>query len=97
MKLRPLNNNVLVRLEETASKSTSIVLPDSAKERPQTAVVIAVGAGSRDLNGVVHPIDVKVGDVIAVSKYGGREMNFDGQKLYLVGEQEILAVLEELK
>jgi chaperonin GroES len=81
MKLRPLHDRILVeRLEESEQKKGGIFIPDSAKEKPQRGTVVAVGSGKRLENGQVTPLDVKAGDQILFGKYGGSEVNVDGNE-----------------
>ncbi|MEX2304181.1 MAG: co-chaperone GroES [Bryobacterales bacterium] len=96
MKLRPLHDRILVeRLEESEQKKGGIIIPDSAKEKPQRGTVVAVGSGKRLENGQVTPLDVKAGDQILFGKYGGSEVNVDGNEYLILREDEVLAVIEE--
>lgn len=94
-KLRPLKDRVVVRrLEPETTTAGGIIIPDSAKERPQRAVVLAVGSGSVNQEGVVKPLEVKVNDVVLFGKYGGVEVQDDsGEELLILREDDILAVL----
>lgn len=95
MDLRPLHDRVLVkRLEETESKIGSIVIPDSAKEKPQQAEVIAVGAGRLLESGTRSPVEVKPGDRILFGKYSGSDIKISGDQYLILREDEILAVLD---
>jgi chaperonin GroES len=95
MEVRPLHDRVIVkRLEESESKIGSIVIPDSAKEKPQQADVISVGSGKRLESGERASMDVKPGDRILFGKYGGSEIKVAGQEYLILREDEILAVLE---
>lgn len=95
MALRPLQNRIVVeRIEEDEQKSGSIIIPDSAKEKPQEASVIAVGPGKRGDDGKILPLDVKVGDRILIGKYSGQEITVDGHDYVILGEDEVLAVVE---
>jgi chaperonin GroES len=95
MELRPLHDRVLVRrLEETESKIGSIVIPDSAKEKPQQAEVIAVGSGKLLEAGTRAAMDVKAGDRILFGKYSGAEIKVSGDQYLILREDEILAVLD---
>ena len=80
-------------LEDKEQVRGGIIIPDSAKEKPQEAEVIALGTGKKDDNGKVHPFEVKVGDRVLVSKYGGTEVKLDEQKYTLVREDDILGVI----
>jgi len=94
-KLRPLGDKVLVKPREEEEKTAGgIVLPDSAKERPQEGEVIAVGKGRVLDNGERAEIDVKVGDIVIYSKYGGTEVTIDGEDYLLLDENSLLAVKE---
>jgi chaperonin GroES len=94
-KLRPLKDRVVVRrLAPETTTAGGIIIPDSAKERPQRAVVLAVGSGSVNQEGVVKPLEVKVNDVVLFGKYGGVEVQDDsGEELLILREDDILAVL----
>ncbi len=95
LKIRPLGDRVLVLPLELESKTNSgIILPDSAKEKPQEAQVMAVGLGKVIDNKRV-PLEVKVGDKVIFSKYGGDEVKVDGQMLKIISESDILAVIEK--
>jgi chaperonin GroES len=95
MELRPLHDRVLVkRLEESESKVGSIIIPDSAKEKPQQAEVVAVGGGKLLEAGSRASIDVKPGDRILFGKYSGSEIKVGGEEYLIVREDEILAVVE---
>lgn len=95
MELRPLHDRVLVRrLEEAESKIGSIVIPDSAKEKPQQAEVVAVGSGKLLEAGDRAAIDVKPGDRILFGKYSGSEIKLQGDQYLILREDEILAILD---
>jgi chaperonin GroES len=94
-KIRPLHEKVLVRrLEEEEISKGGIVIPDSAKEKPAEGEIIAVGKGRISDDGKVTPLDVKVGDKVLFSKYSGTEVKVDGEELLIMGEDNILAVIE---
>jgi chaperonin GroES len=94
MTFRPLHDRVLVRRVEAEEKTAGgIIIPDSAKEKPQEAKVIALGTGRKDENGKVTAFEVKVGDKVLISKYGGTEVKIDDQKYTLVREDDILGVI----
>jgi chaperonin GroES len=98
MALRPLQNRIVVeRIEEKEQKAGSIIIPDSAKEKPQEAAVIAVGPGKRGDDGKVIPLDVKVGDRILIGKYSGQEISVEGHDYVILSEDEVLAVVEGKK
>jgi len=95
MKFRPLHDRVLVRrLEQDAKTSGGIIIPDTAKEKPQEGEVIAVGPGARGEDGKLHPLDVKVGDRILFGKWSGTEVKVDGEELLIMKESDIMGVIE---
>ncbi len=95
-KIRPLHDRVLVRrLEEQEAKIGGIIVPDTAKEKPQQAEVMGVGNGKMLESGERVPIDVKVGDRILFGKYSGSEVKIDGEEYLVLREDEILAVLSK--
>ena len=96
MKLRPLHDRILVeRVEEEAQVKGGIIIPDSAKEKPQQGNVIAVGNGKRQEDGVIAPLDVKAGDRILFAKYAGTEVKIDNNDYLIFREDEVLAILED--
>jgi len=95
MKIRPLHDRVIVRrMEEERMTAGGIVIPDSAKEKPIQGEVVAVGKGKILENGEVRPLDVKVGDRVLFSKYGGTEVKVDGEELLVMREDDITGVVE---
>jgi chaperonin GroES len=95
MNIRPLHDRVVIkRLDATESKQGSIIIPDSAKEKPQQGEVVAVGSGKLDEKGARVPMDVKPGDRILFGKYSGSEIKVDGQEYVIFREDEILGVIE---
>ena len=95
MKFRPLHDRVVVRrIEEDDRTPGGIIIPDTAKEKPQQGEVIAAGPGARDEKGVVQPLDVKAGDRILFGKWSGSEVKIDGEELLIMKESDILGVLE---
>jgi chaperonin GroES len=95
MAFRPLGDRVLVkRVEEEEKTKGGIIIPDTAKEKPQEGEVIAVGPGARDESGKIQPLDVNVGDRILFGKWSGTEVKLDGQDLLIMKESDILGVLE---
>ncbi|HEY8615655.1 co-chaperone GroES [Phenylobacterium sp.] len=95
MAFRPLGDRVLVRrVEEEEKTRGGIIIPDTAKEKPQEGEVIAVGPGARDENGKVQALDVKAGDRILFGKWSGTEVKLEGQDLLIMKESDILGVLE---
>jgi chaperonin GroES len=96
MALRPLHDRILVqRIEETEQKVGGIIIPDSAKEKPQQGKVIAVGAGKADKDGKRIPLDVQNGDTILFGKYSGQEVKVDGNEYLIMREDEVLAVVTQ--
>jgi chaperonin GroES len=94
MKFRPLHDRVLVRpLEQDERSAGGIIIPDTAKEKPQQGEIIAVGPGGRDENGKVTPLDVKKGDRILFGKWSGTEVTINGDKLMIMKESDIMGVL----
>ena len=95
MKFRPLHDRVVVkRIEEEAKTAGGIIIPDTAKEKPQQGEVIAVGPGARDEAGKIIPLDVKVGERVLFGKWSGSEVKIDGEDLLIMKESDILGVLE---
>ena len=93
--IKPLEDKVLVQIAEAETTTASgLVIPDSAAEKPQEAVVIAVGPGRLDDNGNRVAPDVKEGDTVVFSKYGGTEIKFDGEEYLILSARDILAVIE---
>jgi chaperonin GroES len=92
--LKPLGNRVVVEpLEQEEMTAGGIVLPETAKEKPQKGTVMAVGPGDRDENGKRIPMDVKEGDTVLFAKYSGTEIKMDGKKLLILRESDLLAIL----
>ncbi len=95
MKIRPLRDRIIVeRVEEETTTAGGIIIPDSAKEKPQQGLVKAVGKGKVTEDGTVLPMDVKVGDRVLFGKYAGSEVKIDGIEYQIMREEEILGVLE---
>jgi chaperonin GroES len=95
MQFRPLHDRVLVRRIEAEEKTAGgIIIPDTAKEKPQEGEVIAVGPGARDESGKLQALDVKAGDRILFGKWSGTEVKLNGQDLLIMKESDILGVLE---
>jgi chaperonin GroES len=94
MKIRPLHDRVLVkRIEEEAKTKGGIIIPDTAKEKPQEGRVVAVGSGKLLDDGTVRPLDVKAGDKILFGKYSGSEITLDGDEHIILREEDVLAIL----
>ena len=95
MKVRPLHDRVVIkRIEEQETIRGGIIIPDSAKEKPQEAEVVAVGSGKRNEAGQVFPLEVKAGDRILFGKYSGTEIKLDGEEYLILREDEILGIIE---
>ena len=98
MSFRPLHDRVLVRRIDADEKTAGgIIIPDTAKEKPQRGEVIAVGAGTRTEDGKLTPLDVKVGDEVLFGKWSGTEVKIDGEDLLIMKESDILGVVEAVK
>src|SRR6266480_5690313 len=96
MKFRPLHNRVVIKRIEAEEKTTGgIIIPDTAKEKPQQGEVIAVGPGGRDEAGKLIPIDVKAGDRVLFGKWSGTEVKIDGGEYLIMKESDIMGVLTE--
>ena len=96
MAIQPLGNRIVAeRIEQEEQVSSGIIIPDSAKEKGQTAKIIAVGPGSKKDDGTVVPLDVKAGDTVMIGKYAGNEINVDGTDYVIMTEDEILGVVED--
>jgi chaperonin GroES len=95
MQFRPLHDRVVVRrIEDDERTPGGIIIPDTAKEKPQQGEVVAVGPGARDEKGEVQPLDVKAGDRVLFGKWSGSEVKLDGEELLIMKESDILGVLE---
>ena len=98
MNIRPLHDRVVVRrIEQKETVRGGIIIPDTAKEKPQEAEVVAVGPGKVNEDGKRAPMDVKKGDRVLIGKYSGSEIKIDEEELVIVREDEILAVLDKKK
>ena len=98
MKFRPLHDRVLVRrIEQMEKTAGGIIIPDTAKEKPQEGEVIAAGAGTRSEDGKLTPLDVKAGDRILFGKWSGTEVKIDGEELLIMKESDIMGVIETKK
>ena len=94
MAFRPLHDRVLVRRVEAEEKTAGgIIIPDSAKEKPQEGEVVAIGSGARSETGTITPLDVKAGDRILFGKWSGTEVKVDGEDLIIMKESDILGVI----
>lgn len=95
MKIRPLHDRVIVkRIEEEETTKGGIIIPDTAKEKPQEGRVVAVGKGKVNEDGKITPLDVKVNDRVLFGKYAGTEINIDGEEHLIMREEDILGVIE---
>ncbi len=93
--IKPLEDRIVIRqVEAEQTTASGLVIPDTAKEKPQEGEVIAVGPGRVDDNGNRVPVDVKVGDVVIYSRYGGTEVKYDGQEFQILSSRDVLAVVE---
>ena len=98
MNVRPLHDRIIVRrLEEGEQKIGGIIIPDTAKEKPQQGKVIAAGNGKSNDEGKRFPLDVKAGDTILFGKYSGQEIKLDGEEYIIMREDEVLAIIEGKK
>jgi chaperonin GroES len=96
MKFRPLHDRVVVeRIDAEAKSAGGIIIPDTAKEKPQQGKVVAIGPGGRDENGKLIPIDLRVGDQVLFGKWSGNEVKIDGAELLIMKESDIMGVLDE--
>jgi chaperonin GroES len=97
MSFRPLHDRVLVRrVKEEEKTKGGIIIPDTAKEKPQEGKVVAVGSGTRGEDGKITPLDVKAGDRILFGKWSGTEVTIDGEELIIMKESDILGVVEKV-
>jgi chaperonin GroES len=95
MKIRPLQDRVIVkRIAEEEKSKGGIIIPDTAKEKPQEGKVVAVGKGKVNEDGKVRPLDIKAGDRILFGKYSGSEIKIEGEELLIVREDDVLGVIE---
>jgi chaperonin GroES len=98
MNVRPLRDRILVkRLEEQEQKVGGIIIPDTAKEKPQQGRVVAVGSGRLTDKGATIPLDVKVGDTVLFGKYGGTEIKIEGEEYLILREDEVLGIVEGVR
>ena len=96
MKIRPLQDRIIVkRIEEEEKSKGGIIIPDTAKEKPQEGKVVAVGKGKASEDGKITPLDVKVNDRVLFGKYSGSEINIDGEEHLIMREDDVLGVLEK--
>jgi len=96
MKFRPLHDRIVVKRIDAEEKTAGgIIIPDTAKEKPQQGEVIAVGPGARNEQGQIVPLDVKVGDTVLFGKWSGTEVKIDGEDLLIMKESDVMGVLEQ--
>ncbi len=94
MKIKPLGDRIMVKLiEEEEAKKGGIIIPDTAKEKPQRGEVKAVGPGKRNDEGKVMPLEVKVGDKVLFAKYGGTEVKIDGEEYLIMREDDVMGII----
>jgi chaperonin GroES len=95
MKFRPLHDRVVIRRLEQEEKTTGgIIIPDTAKEKPQEGEVVAVGPGARDEQGKLQPLELKAGDRVLFGKWSGTEVKIDGEELMIMKESDVMGVIE---
>ena len=95
MKFRPLHDRVVIRrLEQEEKTAGGIIIPDTAKEKPQEGEVVAVGPGARDEHGKLQPLDLKAGDRVLFGKWSGTEVKIDGEELMIMKESDVMGVIE---
>jgi chaperonin GroES len=95
MKFRPLHDRVVVRrLEQDEKTAGGIIIPDTAKEKPQEGEVVAVGPGARDEHGKLVPLDLKAGDRVLFGKWSGTEVKIDGEEFMIMKESDVMGVIE---
>jgi chaperonin GroES len=98
MSFRPLHDRVLIQpLEQDSKTKGGIIIPDTAKEKPVEGKVVAVGPGARDESGKLHPLDIKVGDLVLYGKWSGTEVKVDGEDYLIVKESDVMGVIEQTK
>ena len=95
MKLKPLHDRVIVKRKDAATTTASgIIIPDTAKEKPQEGTVVAIGSGLKRDDGTIVPMDVKAGDLVLFGKYSGNDIKIDGEDLVMLKEDDIWAIIE---
>jgi chaperonin GroES len=95
MKFRPLHDRVVVRrLEQEEKTAGGIIIPDTAKEKPQEGEIVAVGPGARDEHGKLQPLELKAGDRVLFGKWSGTEVKIDGEELMIMKESDVMGVIE---
>ncbi|PNU20279.1 co-chaperone GroES [Geothermobacter hydrogeniphilus] len=95
MNIRPLHDRIIVeRLEEETTTASGLIIPDTAKEKPQQGKVVAVGNGKKTEDGKVLPLDVKAGDTVLFGKYAGTEVKVDGKEYLMMREDDVMGIVE---
>jgi len=98
MKFRPLHDRVLIKVTDSEEKTSGgIIIPDTAKEKPQEGEVVAVGPGAKSENGKISPMDVKVGDIVLFGKWSGTEVKIDGTEYSIMKESDIMGISKRKK
>jgi len=98
MKFRPLHDRVLIRVLDSEEKTSGgIIIPDTAKEKPQEGEVVSVGPGARTEDGKISPMDVKVGDIVLFGKWSGKEVKIDGTEYSIMKESDIMGISKSKK
>jgi chaperonin GroES len=98
MKFRPLHDRVLIEISDGEEKTSGgIIIPDTAKEKPQEGEVVAVGSGARTEDGKITPMDVKVGDIVLFGKWSGTEVKIDGKEYSIMKESDIMGITKSKK
>ena len=98
MKFRPLHDRVLIKVLDSEEKTTGgIIIPDTAKEKPQEGEVVAVGPGAKSEDGKISPMDVKVGDIVLFGKWSGTEIKIDGTEYSIMKESDIMGIAKRKK
>ncbi len=97
MQIKPLHDRVLIRRIDEENTIRGIIIPDTAKEKPQRGEVIAAGNGARDESGKLIPLDVKAGDIVLFGKWSGTEVKLDGEELIIMKESDILGIIEGIE
>ena len=98
MKFRPLHDRVLIEISDGEEKTSGgIIIPDTAKEKPQEGEVVAVGSGARTEDGKITPMDVKVGDIVLFGKWSGNEVKIDGKEYSIMKESDIMGITKSKK
>ena len=98
MKFKPLHDRVLIKVLDSDEKTSGgIIIPDTAKEKPQEGEIVAVGSGAKDENGKTSPMDVKVGDIVLFGKWSGTEVKIDGKEYSIMKESDIMGISKTKK